>query len=317
MRPNHPHNYAKGIFGLCVFLQASFAAAGLATPVRVTITSHSLSFVVPILAQQKGLYRDEGLEVELIRARSQVTVVALKSGEIDYTASIGTAFRAALSGFPFKVVSVSATAPVQQLVAEPSLSKITDLRGKVLGIEQPGGSAWYLPKKVLKHFGLDAEKEIRVLSVGNAGDRYASLLSGKVQAAFIPPPFSVQAEARGFRILLNLHEIVQQPFVGLAASLNKIQQNRAQVDAMLRAQNRAVLFIQKRPAETVEFISSYYKLERGMALRSYELIKDYFSSDGRMSRKDWETYLVEESSLTGSGKHIALGNVVEEALAVK
>ena len=305
------------IFLVSVLLQATFATTGVAAPIRVTITSDSLSFVVPILAQQKGLYRDEGLEVELIRARSQVTVVALKSGEIDYTASLGTAFRAALSGFAFKVVSVSATAPVQQLVVDSSVSKITDLRGKILGIEQPGGSAWYLPKKVLKHFGLDAEKEIRVLSVGNSGDRYASLLSGKIQAAFIPPPFSVQAEARGLRILLNLHEVIQQPFVGLATSLNKIQQSRGQVDAMLRAQNRAVSFIQKRPSETVEFISSYYKLDRAIALRSYELIKDYFSPDGRAPRKDWETYLLEESSLVGLDKPIALRNVVEEALAVK
>ena len=317
MRQNHPHKYAKTLFFLCVFLLAASARAGVAARVRVTITSHSLSFVVPILAQQKGLYRDEGLEVELIRARSEVTVVALKSGEIDYTASLGTAFRAALRGFPFKVVSVSATAPVQQLVVDSSISKITDLRGKILGIEQPGGSAWYLPKKVLKHFGLDAEKEIRVLSVGNSGDRYASLLSGKIQAAFIPPPFSVQAEARGFRILLNLQEVIQQPFVGLATSLNKIQQSRGQIDAMLRAQNRAVLFIQRRPTEMVEFISSYYKLDHGMALRSYELIKDYFSPDGRMPRKDWEAYLLEEGSLVGLDKPIALGNVVEEALAVK
>jgi ABC-type nitrate/sulfonate/bicarbonate transport system substrate-binding protein len=85
------------IFLVSILLQATSTTA-IAAPVRVTITSHSLSFVVPILAQQKGLYRDEGLEVELIRARSEVTVVALKSGEIDYTASLGTAFRAALLG---------------------------------------------------------------------------------------------------------------------------------------------------------------------------------------------------------------------------
>ena len=54
-----------------------------------------------------------------------------------------------------------------------------------------------------------------------------------------------------------------------------------------------------------------------MAFRSYELIKDYFSPDGRMPRKHWEAYLLEESSVIGLDKQIALGNVVEDALAVK
>ncbi len=301
----------------CAVFQGAFAQAGFAAPVRVAITSHSLSFVVPILAQQKGLFRDEGLEVEVVQARSQVTVIALASGDIDYTASLGTAFRAALNGFPFRVVSVSATAPVQQLVAHYSANTVSDLRGKIVGVEQAGGTSWYLPRKVFKQVGLDVEKEIRFLPVGNSADRYAALLNGRIHAAFLPPPFSVQAETRGFRILLNLQRVIRQPFVGMATSLNKLSRSRTEVEATLRAQNKAVAFLQKRPKETVDFISSYYKLDRAIALRSYELIKDYFSADGRMARKEWEAYLQEEVSLLHPEKPPPLGSAVEEAYAVK
>lgn len=166
---------------LCASLQGPFAQAGFAAPIRVAITSHSLSFVIPILAQQKGLYRDEGLEVEVVQARSQVTVIALTSGDIDYTASLGTAFRAALNGFPFRVVSVSASAPVQQLVAHSSANTLSDLRGKILGVEQAGGTSWYLPRKVFKQVGLvDHARQVRqVFYIPRcAGNFFAGIYSG-------------------------------------------------------------------------------------------------------------------------------------------
>src|ERR1051326_7305117 len=72
--------------------------------VRVGMPSFSLSFVAPKVAQAKGFFTAEGLDVELIQMATNITVVALTTKDIDYSTASGAVLRSAVRGLPVKVV---------------------------------------------------------------------------------------------------------------------------------------------------------------------------------------------------------------------
>ena len=89
--------------------------------VRVGMPSFSLNFIAPRVAQVKGLFRAEGLEVELIQMATPITIVALTTKGIDYSTTSGTGVRSAVRGLPVKVVMSFDRRPLHVLVAKPEL----------------------------------------------------------------------------------------------------------------------------------------------------------------------------------------------------
>src|SRR3990167_5668902 len=57
--------------------------------VRLAYPSRSLSALYIRIAQEKGFYHRYGLQVEAIQVRPAVTVVALISGEVQYSSAVG------------------------------------------------------------------------------------------------------------------------------------------------------------------------------------------------------------------------------------
>jgi ABC-type nitrate/sulfonate/bicarbonate transport system substrate-binding protein len=72
--------------------------------------------------------------------RSQVTVPALVSGEVDYTLSFGNVVTGAMQGLPFKILAVLTDKPLHHIVARGDVKTIADLRGKRIGTQRIGGS---------------------------------------------------------------------------------------------------------------------------------------------------------------------------------
>ena len=56
----------------------------------------------------------------------------------------------------------------------------------------------------LRKLGLDAEKDVAMLQVGDFGTRLASLASGTVQGTLLLPPFTLRARELGLRPLYDL-----------------------------------------------------------------------------------------------------------------
>src|SRR5581483_9189649 len=96
-------------------------AALTRVPARFAYPNLSLSFLPLIVARDMGHYAEEGLDAELVEMRANVGQAALLSGEVDYTASLGSNVKMALGGAPIKVVFIHAPAPVMALVAQPQL----------------------------------------------------------------------------------------------------------------------------------------------------------------------------------------------------
>ncbi|HSE90396.1 MAG TPA: ABC transporter substrate-binding protein, partial [Candidatus Binatia bacterium] len=128
------------------FLIVLFLAIG-ATPisaqlkkVRFSTTGISTSDIPFKVAQLKGFWREEGLDVEVILIRGAVGMQALLGGSVDYTSASGSTIAAAVRGLPVKLVFISSAKPMFELVSQAQIKSVQDLKGKIVGISSRGGS---------------------------------------------------------------------------------------------------------------------------------------------------------------------------------
>src|SRR4029079_10447595 len=128
---------------LAIFILLGSLALGLparaADKITISYSSRSYAFLPAQVAVVKGFFRDENLDPVLIQMRSQVTVPALISGEVNYTLSFGNILAGAMQGMPFKILAVLTDRPLHHIVARPEIKTVTELRGKRIGTQRIGG----------------------------------------------------------------------------------------------------------------------------------------------------------------------------------
>ena len=128
---------------LAVILSLTAAAAPLfaqSKKVRFSVSAASIAEVPFRIANVKGFYREEGLEVEMILIRGAVGMQALLGGSVDYTSASGSTIAAAVRGLPVKLVFIASAKPQFDLIAQPQIRSVADLKGKHVGISSRGGA---------------------------------------------------------------------------------------------------------------------------------------------------------------------------------
>src|SRR5262247_2650995 len=108
--------------------------------VRFSTTGISISDLPFRVAQLKGFWREEGLDVETILIRGAVGMQALLGGSVDFTSASGSTIAAAVRGIPVKLVFIASAKPQFDMVAQKDIRSMADLKGKFVGISSRGGA---------------------------------------------------------------------------------------------------------------------------------------------------------------------------------
>jgi len=156
--------------------------------VRVSVSAISIAEIPFKIAQVKGFYREEGLNVEVILIRGAVGLQALLGGSVDYTSASGSTIAAAVRGLPVKLVFVSSAKPQFDLVAQPQIRSVKDLKGKIVGISSRGGSIDLLTQIILQKNGLTPNQDVTSIVIGGQEDTALALRAGRIAAALLTPP---------------------------------------------------------------------------------------------------------------------------------
>jgi len=255
--------------------------------VRIGMPSLSLSFVAPQVAYAKGFFRDEGIDAELIRIATNVGLVAVTTKEIGYTTAVGAALRAGVKGLPIKIVTYFNGRPLHVLVAKREFKSVAELRGKVIGFAGYGDSTEFMLRAILSQAGLGLEKDVQAFQVSGSGQRLQALLSGKLDAAIVPPPFNFEAESKGFNRLMAAADVFETSVSGLALHNDTLRDKPAQVKKMLRALLKAQSFIRGNKTDSVRVIADWLKLEPGIAQASYDIYVKGMSLNGIVASESW------------------------------
>jgi NitT/TauT family transport system substrate-binding protein len=250
--------------------------------VRIAIATSSMAFLVPFVAKDRGLYLKHGSEVELIQMRPNIAMAALLSGDIDYVELIGSVIRSAARGLPVRAISTGIKAPFFSIVAQNKYKSMKDLKGAVIGLASIGGTNHISTRLTLRQFGLDPDKDVKFLAIGDEKLMYDAFKFGRVDSVVVAPPFSVQLKREGFPLLAHTADYVTIPFSGLGTTIERIKNNRAQVKRLLKAEIEALKFIQANGAGTTEVIRKRFNMEEKLARESYDAVVNAFSRDGRV-----------------------------------
>ena len=250
--------------------------------VRVAVATSSMAFLVPFIAKDRGFYLKQGAEVELIQMRPNIAVAALLSGDIDYIELIGSAIRSAARGLPIRAISTSIKSPFFSIIAQNKFKSVKDLKGATIGIASIGGTNHISTRLTLKEFGLDPEKDVKLIAIGDEKLIYDAFKIGRTDAVVLAPPYSIQLKREGFPILANTAQYVTIPFSGLGTTLDRIKSNRAQIKKLLKAEIEALRYLRDNPAGTVEVIRKRFSMDDKTARESYDAVVDAFSRDGRV-----------------------------------
>jgi ABC-type nitrate/sulfonate/bicarbonate transport system substrate-binding protein len=283
--------------------------------VRIAIATTSMAFLVPFVAKDRGLYLKHGSEVELIVMRPNIAMAALLGGDIDYAELIGSIIRSAARNLPVRAVSTSIKAPFFSVIGQNKYKSIKDLRGAVIGLTSIGGTNHVSTRITLRQFGLDIDKDVKILAIGEEKLMVDTFKMGRVDAVVLAPPFSVQLKREGFPVLAQTADHVVIPFSGLGTTIERIKNNRAQVKRVLKAEIEALRFIQANPAGTTEIIRKRFNMDEKLARESYDVVVNSFSRDGRVPLDGVDILLQIEKDAKTIPATVTAQMIVEPSLA--
>jgi NitT/TauT family transport system substrate-binding protein len=237
--------------------------------IRVSLSSTNVALLPTFAAYDKGFFREEGLEVELIQMAATLASTALMTGDLDYNGAATGVISAAVQGRPMKVLIFTVSRPLMFLMSKKEIKEPRDLKGKKVAGSTPGASATLLAMQALRHVGLDPAKDVSILPMGGtAAGRLAVLEAGAVDASLLSVPENIFAREKGFNELMFLGDVVEFAQAGLGTTDKKIRESPDEVYRVVRAQLRSVTYLldKSRQPEIVDMVMKRWKLsDRKMA----------------------------------------------------
>jgi NitT/TauT family transport system substrate-binding protein len=282
-----------------------------AEKIRIAVANFNVSFMTAGVAAKKGYFRDEGLEPEIIGMRPPVSITALASGDIDYTTVFGSVVRAAVRGLPVRVIASFIDGSTHALIARPEFKSVKDLRGKTLGVGSYGASDDIAGRMMIKHYGVDPDKQMKVVALGPDRARFAALREGIVDVAVIAPPMDSEGRKAGFNVLARAYEIFTFPFVGMGTSTKKLAEKPDEVKRTLKAFVRANRFIRDNRDESIQILSVWGRTDRNSAAAAYDAAVKVFNADGSIPESGLRLVLDQARAEANVIRDIALSEVAD------
>ena len=237
------------------------------------------------VADQEGYFADEGVHVAVHdgtgwseeRLRSCATI------------GLGRALLSRLTdGTPWTVHSVNTHRPLFWFLGNSSVTSMADLRGRRLAVHAAHTAPGCFARIVLRRSGLDPDRDLESVA-RHPGDYQMDLRrlrDGSIDAAYVGStlgPEQIAAE-EGFHVLAWVGDHFQIPTVGIAVDSTHFQLDNPALQALVKANQRALKTVAAQPDLAIDHIASLLnRMTRDEVQRYYErYISPYFTSDGRV-----------------------------------
>jgi ABC-type nitrate/sulfonate/bicarbonate transport system substrate-binding protein len=241
--------------------------------------------LVAYVADQEGYYEDEGVSVA-IRDGVGWPEERLRHGA---TIGLGRALLSRLTdGIGWKVLSVNTHRPLFWFLGNADVTTMADLRGRRLAVHAAHTPPGCFARIVLRKHGLDPDRDLECEArvPGDYQMDLRRLRDGSIDAAYVGSTLSPEqvAEEEGFHLLAWVGDHFQIPTVGIAVDPTHIPLDSPALQALVRANQRALGTIAEKPALAVDYVASFLnRLTREEAQQHYErYIAPYFTSDGQV-----------------------------------
>jgi NitT/TauT family transport system substrate-binding protein len=266
-----------------VFFGVSSKAAE-PTRVRVGVPTLSMVIIAFTAAKEKGYYKEEALNVELVQMSAPTAAQALIGGSVEFSTVSGSAIPAMLAGAPLRLIFTSYERPMFWLFSKPEIKNVRELQTRKVGVSGIGSGPATLLVKILRKHGLEPNRDVPILALGRMPDIAAGLFSGTVDAAMLAPPFNFTATKNGFRELVSF---LSEDFVELQGSIvvrEELLENDPELaERFTRATLKGLMYARDHRSGTIAILVHYLKIDQALAENYYDSVREVMTNDGTVS----------------------------------
>lgn len=285
---------------------------------RVAYPSMNTSVFCLMIAQKEGYMREEGLDVQLLSIRGEIAIRTTLAGEVDFFTNAGSALAAAVRGVPVKITTVFQDKPGWDLIAQPEIKSIGDLRGKTIGIMSPEGSLAIVAREILKRNGIDPAKDVNLVVMGGDSVRMPALQTKAIQATLFNTGMSIQAQKEGFTKLAAASDYANLIEGGLATANDKIKQNPDKIFRFIRAALKGLnYFVTKREPALKYMMEGLRMKDRDLAQAVYDLQVKLILREGYTDDKVLHAMIDEMKKNTKVQRDIKVSDVFDLSFVKK
>lgn len=258
-----------------------------AEPIRISYANVNANFAPTFAAEDKGYFKQEGLDVELINAPGGTATPALMAGSLNYSASTSSAMSAILKGAPLKVVFVGTSRALYQLWSfDPEVASFAQMKGKSVPIAQRGGTEELAMRVYLKAKGLPPDY-LTMIPLGTGTARLASILGGTQKAAMLTSGEMGAFKEAGLldkgRMIVDFSKEIETQNGGIVTTTKAVTENRDEVKKVLRALWKGTLYMQAQKQGMTDILQKRLPTtSRDQLLSGIDAAVEDVDTDGEM-----------------------------------
>ena len=263
-----------------LLLDQGFGIAQSLQTINMAVPARSFQMVLYPVAQQKGYMKEEGLDQRVIFVAPTTSIQAMLGGDVQFTGAGTSALVSIARGSaPLKVVAATNDRVLQWLVTRPEITSPKELKGKKIATTGVGAVATFMVKQVLTKYGLDGNKDVTYLDVGQ-GNQLAALLGGGFDAAVLSVEQRYVALDKGMHEMFFMGNEVKNSWGTLATTDKLIKENPKMVAGFVRATIKALRYLRQDKEGTIAAMVKFSGVSRQQSTRVYDDIIGTFTRSG-------------------------------------
>ncbi|MGZ8467446.1 MAG: ABC transporter substrate-binding protein [Candidatus Binatia bacterium] len=215
-------------------------------------------------AEEKGLFRKHGVDVEVIfiGGGGARVVSSLLAGDIHFSVGGGEgSIRSQMRGAETVIVSSTLTKGLQRILAKPEIKTYQDLKGRKIGITQFGSAAHLVLALMLKKWNMRPD-QVQTLQVGSSPALLASLDKGGIDAAVLTLPTFFLAEDKGYRVVgdpmtMDIYYLQNT----LESTRGFLRKNRDQALKFMKGYIEGIAYFKKNKKESLDIMGRKLRIQ--------------------------------------------------------
>lgn len=292
------------------------------TTIKLGLPSKNMSYIPIYVAQKKGFYKKNNLEVNADYVKGGVLALrGLQTGEYPIISTLPeSVITGVAEGANVKLIGTLDDKSMYSIYVAKDIKSPMDLKGKVAASNVPGNGTDIQLQYWLKKNGLESNKDVRIINSGENAGRLQALQTGQAAVTILSQPTDLKADELGFtRLSLMRDELKTYNHNMLAANGDIIRNKPEIVYAFMAAQAEAVKFIKDSAnrEEVLKIAMDELEMNKTDAEKSLDFVLPGLADKGKMNIEGikWAIDTVKE---TGSiTKEVSVDKVVDERFYAK
>lgn len=262
---------------LALFVTCFSSNLGWSKEINLAYSTIGANNTVVWVARDIGFFKKHGLDAQVLYVQGGgILIQGMLNGNIPIAITSGSqAIVSNLAGTDLLLFSTfHSSAGPRYLGVAKDIQNAAQLKGKKLAVSRFGSSSDFILRFALRKAGLDPEKDVAVLQIGNSPDRLAAMRNGQISGTMLTLEDRWAAEKFGFHTLLDVYDHgFAAVTVSAIASKKFLTEQRETARSFMRGLIEAIHFTKTRPEETKKIMAKNTRISDPQILdQAYKFI---------------------------------------------